>query len=427
MELLIFVVSLFCLLAFGIPIAIVLALCAIILMFFMGQWDPLTISQSMVMGTNNFPLMAIPFFMLAGEIMAQGGLSERIVKLANLVVGRIKGGLGYAAILASILFAGLSGSAVADAAALGSILVPLMQSNGYKVERAAGFICAGSVIAPIIPPSIPMIVLGTTVSISITRLFMAGIVPGLMLGIALMIVWKFIVKIDGYTDVVTFSREEAKQIVKDSLPALFMPVLIVGGIRLGIFTPTEAGAFAVVYALIVCTLVYKELNLSKIVDICINSAKSTSLVMFIVASASAVGWFITIAQIPNQVASLLGGLIDKPVALLLVINVFLFLIGMVMDLTPNILIFAPVLFPVIIQAGIDPYFFALVMILNLCIGLVTPPVGTVLYVGCSVAKISFAKLVKGILPFIIVELVILLICIIFPQLVIVPVKFIMGS
>lgn len=302
-----------------------------------------------------------------------------------------------------------------------------MQSSGYKVERAAGFICAGSVIAPIIPPSIPMIVLGTTVSISITRLFMAGIVPGLMLGIALMIVWKFIVKIDGYTDVVTFSREEAKQIVKDSLPALFMPVLIVGGIRLGIFTPTEAGAFAVVYALIVCTLVYKELNLSKIVDICINSAKSTSLVMFIVASASAVGWFITIAQIPNQVASLLGGLIDKPVALLLVINVFLFLIGMVMDLTPNILIFAPVLFPVIIQAGIDPYFFALVMILNLCIGLVTPPVGTVLYVGCSVAKISFAKLVKGILPFIIVELVILLICIIFPQLVIVPVKFIMGS
>ncbi|WP_094546124.1 TRAP transporter large permease [Petroclostridium xylanilyticum] len=427
MELLIFVVSLFCLLAFGIPIAIVLALCAIILMLFMGQWDPLTISQSMVMGTNNFPLMAIPFFMLAGEIMAQGGLSERIVKLANLVVGRIKGGLGYAAILASILFAGLSGSAVADAAALGSILVPLMQSSGYKVERAAGFICAGSIIAPIIPPSIPMIVLGTTVSISITRLFMAGIVPGLMLGIALMIVWKFIVKIDGYTDVVTFSREEAKQIVKDSLPALFMPVLIVGGIRLGIFTPTEAGAFAVVYALIVCTLVYKELNLSKIVDICINSAKSTSLVMFIVASASAVGWFITIAQIPNQVASLLGGLIDKPVALLLVINVFLFLIGMVMDLTPNILIFAPVLFPVIIQAGIDPYFFALVMILNLCIGLVTPPVGTVLYVGCSVAKISFAKLVKGILPFIIVELVILLICIIFPQLVIVPVKFIMGS
>jgi tripartite ATP-independent transporter DctM subunit len=427
MQLVLFTFTLFILLSFGIPIAIVLALCAIVLMLSQGLWDPVIICQNMVMGTNNYPLMAIPFFMLAGEIMCQGGLSERIVKFAKLLVGRIKGGLGYAAILASIIFAGLSGSAVADAAALGSILIPLMVANGYKSHRAAAFVCAGAIIAPIIPPSIPMIVMGTTTNISISRLFMSGIVPGLMLGIGLMVVWYFVVKKDGYSDVEHFSKDEVVAIVKESLPALVLPLLIVGGIRFGVFTPTEAGAFAVVYALIICVFYYKEITWAKFVNICLNSVKSTALVMFVVASASAVGWMITSAQVPNQMVHMLGGLINQPMLLMLVIHAFLLIMGMIMDCTPNILIFAPVLYPVIMKAGIDPYYFALTMTLNLCVGLATPPVGVVLYVGCSVAKVNFKELCSGIWPFLALEMVILILCIVFPPIVTVPLQFLMGN
>ncbi len=423
----VFLGTLFSFMFLGVPIAVVLLICAIALMLHMGFVDAMTIAQSMVTGTNSFPLMAIPFFMLAGEIMAQGGLSNRIVEFANLVVGRFKGGLGYAAIIASIVFAGLSGSAVADAAALGAILIPIMKSKGYKLNRASGFICAGAVIAPIIPPSIPMIVLGTSVNLSVTRLFMAGIVPGVLLGVALMVTWFFIVRIEDYNDVVKIPKDERKRIIKDSLPALIMPVMIVGGIRFGIFTPTEAGAFAVVYALLICFFVYKEINLKKMGDIFYAAAKNTATVMFIVAAATAVGFFITTARLPDHAAGMLGGLIEHPLMLLLAVNFFLFLIGMVMDLTPNILIFSPVLFPVIIKAGIDPYFFAIIMTLNLCIGLITPPVGTVLYVGCGVAKIDFGDLCRGIWPFLLVEAGILLLSTFCPGLILKPLNFMMGS
>ena len=237
-----------------------------------------------------------------------------------------------------------------------------------------------------------------------------------------MIMWFFIVRKDGYNDTMTFTKEERTAILKDSMPALFMPILIVGGIRLGFFTPTEAGAFAVVYALVICKFVYKELDLSMFGDIFSSAAKSTATVMLIVAAANAVGFYITMAQVPIQMENALSPFIDKPMLLLLIINLFLFILGMVMDLTPNLLIFAPVLFPVIQQAGIDPYFFALIMCFNLCIGLITPPVGTVLYVGCGVAKLDIVRLSRAIIPFLIVELVVLLLCTFFPSLVMVPLK-----
>ena len=426
MELAVFLISLFGFLSFGIPIAFVLILCAIALMIFMGYMDPMILSQEMVMGTNNFPLMAIPFFMLAGELMSEGGLSKRIVDFANIIVGKVKGGLGYAAILSSIIFAGLSGSAVADAAILGGILIPLMTKSGYKADRSTGLICASSIIAPIIPPSVPIIVLGATVGLSITRFFMAGLVPGIILGLALMVTWKFVVKKDGYEDIIVFSKEDSKKIIIDSLPALVMPLLIIFGIRFGIFTPTEAGSFAVVYAFLVSVFWYKEISLKQIPKIVSVAAKSTAIVMFIVASATAVGWLITIAQIPNQLIHLFGGMIDHPLLLLLTINGILLILGMIMDLTPNLLIFGPVLFPVIQSAGIDPYFFGIVMVLNLCIGLITPPVGTILYLGCSVGKISFGEVVKGVLPFLLTEIIILLIYILFPQLILAPLRVIMG-
>lgn len=404
----------------GVPIAFVLILCAITLMQFLGQTDMTIITQNMIMGANNAALMAIPFFMLAGEVMSRGGLSQRIVDFAKIVVGRFRGGLGYAAILASMIFAGLSGSPVADAAALGGIMIPLMVKNGYSKERSTGIICSGAVIAPIIPPSIPMIVLATGTGLSVGKMFMAGLVPGIILGICLMVCWRIIVVHDKVDDTVRFTKEQIKHILKDSLPALFMPILIIGGIRFGIFTPTEAGAFAVVYALAISLFVYKEMKWKDLADVFLEGAKSTGIVMFIVASASAVGWLITVAQIPAKVVTLLAPLIAHPLALLLMINLFLFIMGMIMDLTPNILIFGPILVPVVQAAGIDPIVFGVIMVLNLTIGLITPPVGTILYIGCSIADLSFGRVVKGVLPFLACEIIVLLLFSVFPQLISVP-------
>lgn len=422
-SVIVFLVSLALFLPLGIPVCFVLILCSLCLMQTLHMTDNAIIAQNIVMGTNNFSLMAIPFFMLAGEIMAEGGLSRRIVDFANVLVGRLKGGLGYAAILASMLFAGLSGSAVADAAALGGILVPLMIANGYRADRSTGLICSGAVIAPIIPPSIPMIVLATTVGLSVTQVFIAGIVPGIMLGLALMIAWKFVVKADGYHDVRSYTKEEVMGIIKETLPALFMPVLIVGGIRFGIFTATEAGAFAVVYALLISICIYKEIKLDGIVDICVEATKSTGVVMIIVAAATCVGWLITVAQVPNMIVRLLEPLIQHPLLLLIIINIFLFIIGMVLDLTPNILIFGPILFPVIKAAGIDPIFFAVIMVLNLTIGLITPPVGIILYLGCGIGNISLLEVVRGIFPFLLVQIGMLILFILVPDLILVPLRF----
>ena len=425
MALSVFLFTLFFFMMFGTPIAVVLTLSASALMLVMDMWDPEIIGQQMVMGMNNFPLMAILFFMMSGEIMSKGTLALRIVRFANIVVGRFHGGLGYAAILASMIFAGLSGSAVADAAALGSILIPMMVKNGYKIERSTGLICAAALLAPIIPPSIPMIVLGVAVDISISKLFMSGLVPGILLGLSLMTTWWWIVKIDGYTDVTLFTRAEAIQTIKDAGPALLMPVIIVGGIRFGVFTPTEAGAVATVYAFVISVFVYRELSFSEITEVCLTAAKMTAIVMFVVAAASAVGYMITIAQVPDQIVALFEPVIGSPLLLLILINIFLLIAGMVLDLTPNLMIFGPVLYPVILKAGIDPYYFGLIMVLNLCVGLLTPPVGTVLYLGCSLSKLNFGQVVKGVMPFLLVELGVLLLFIFVPAIVTAPLQWIM--
>ena len=356
MELVVFLVSLFGFLALGIPIAIVLVLCSMVLMYYGGMWDSMfvmIIPQSMLDGANNYPLMAIPFFVFAGEIMTEGGLSKRVVKLAQLIIGRVRGGLGYAAIVSSVIFAGLMGSSVGEAAALGSLLLPMMAQAGYKPGRAGGVIASGAILGPIIPPSTNFILLGATVGLSITKLFMIGLVPGLIIGLCLMVTWFFIVRIDGYKEKIEFKKGEASKIVRDAMPAFMMPVLLLGGIRFGVFTPTEGGAFACVYAIAVCTLYYRELTFKGLLAVSARAARTTSVVMLIVATATAVGWFITSAQIPMQVAELFQPLVDSPILLLLSINVFLFLAGMVMDLTPNVLIFAPVFYPLIQQAGID--------------------------------------------------------------------------
>ena len=428
MELFIFLGSLFFFMLIGVPLAIVLVLCSIVLMWHSGMWDAMIIPGSMLDGANNYPLMAIPFFVFAGEIMAEGGLSKRVVQLAQLIIGRVRGGLGYAAIIASIIFAGLMGSSVGEAAALGGLLLPMMKQVGYHPGRAGAVIASGAILGPIIPPSTNFILLGATVSgLSITKLFMIGLVPGILIGLALMVVWFFVVRKDGYNETIRFTRQEAIKILLDSTPAFMMPVLLLGGIRFGIFTPTEGGAFAAIYAILVCVLYYRELSFRDLLRVSARAARTTSVVMLIVATATAVGWFITIAQIPNQMTALFSPLIDSPILLLLSINIFLFLIGMVMDLTPNILIFAPVFYPLIQQAGIDPYYFGLLFVLNLGIGVITPPVGTVLYVVCGIGNIRFADLIAKLVPFILVEVAMLFLLLFFPKLSIVPMNWLMGG
>ena len=423
MELFVFLGSLFVLLFTGIPIAVVLLLCSIILLHWIDMYDPMLLAHQLVSGTDNYILVTVPFFILAGEIMKHGGISKQLINFAELIVGRFRGGMGYVTILACMLFAGLSGIAIADVSALGSMLVPMMVACGYDKARATGLVCSASLTAPIIPPSLPMIILGVTVELSIGRLFVMGIVPGIMLGLSLMLAWFIMVRRDGYNDTKQVPREQVIPLLINALPALMLPVIIIVGIRMGLFTPTEGGAVACVYAFFVATMVNRELTISRMPTILYDTMKSTAAVMFIVGGACAIGWLITMADVPAQIIDLMSGLTQSPIMLMLCLNVLLLALGMVMDITPIILIFAPVIFPLVRAAGIDVYYFAIIMIINLCIGLITPPVGTVLFVGCSVSQLKMGQLVRGILPFLLANFLFLAACLVFPQIITAPAKW----
>ena len=426
MEFFVFIVPLFFLLLMGIPVAMVLMLCALVLLWFIDMFDPLLLAQQILQGTDSFILTAVPFFMLAGEIMKEGGISSRLINFGQVLVGRFNGGMGYVAILASMLFAGLSGAAIADVAALGAVLIPMMVKCGYDKPRSTGLICASALTAPIIPPSIPLIILGVTVNLSIGKLFIMGIAPGICLGLILMTVWYFVVKRDGYTDRVVYSARDSIRLFFDAIPALLLPIIIIVGIRFGIFTPTEGGAVAAVYAFIVAVFWNRELKIKDCPRIFFNAVRTSAIVMFLVGTAYTIGWLITMAQVPDQIVDLLSGLVESPFLLLVVLNVVFLALGAVMDITPIILIFAPVFYPLVQAAGIDPYYFALVMVINLSIGLITPPMGSVLFVGCSVAKMPINNLVRGILPFLFAELGYLALCVVFPQIITVPAQLMMD-
>jgi TRAP-type transport system large permease protein len=419
----VFLGSLFGSLAIGVPIAFALLASGVILMFSMGIFDSQIVAQNLINGANNFSLMAIPFFVLAGELMNAGGISKRIVEFSMSLVGHIRGGLGFVAIIASILFAGLSGSAVADTAALGAILIPMMVAKGYNVNTSTGIVCASGIIAPVIPPSIPMILFGVTAGVSITDLFMGGIIPGVMMGFGLMIGWFFLSRKDTSELPPRKSGKEILKAVQQAGFALMLPIIIIGGLRGGVFTPTEAAVVAAFYALFVGLFVYRELSINDLYEVLVSSAKTTSVVMLVAAAAMVSAWLITVANVPAEIAGYMGPLVDNPLFLMAVIMVFLLLIGLVMDLTPAILIFTPVLLPLIKMAGIDPVYFGIVMVINLCIGLITPPVGTVLYVGCGISKISLWDLTKGIWPFLLVHAIVLALLILFPEIITEPLKW----
>lgn len=409
----------------GIPVAFALILCGIAMMLHLGEFNTQILAENLISGADSFSLMAIPFFILAGEIMNAGGLSRRIVDLPMKLVGHKRGGLGYVAIMAAMIMASLSGSAVADTAAVAAMLIPMMKTTGYPEERSAGLIGAAGIIAPIIPPSIPFIIFGVTSGVSITKLFMAGIIPGVMMGVFLALLWGWQAK---HLDIHTFpkaSRRELAASFKNGIWALLLPVIIIGGFRLGVFTPTEAGAVAAFYALFVSTIIYRELKLPQIYGILLASAKTTAVVMMLVAAAGISGYLITIAELPQMITELLEPLLDSPRLLLAVIMIAVFIIGMVMDLTPTVLILTPVLMPLVQEAGIDPVYFGVMFILNTSIGLITPPVGNVLNVITGVTKLPFDRAARGMLPYVGMLLLLLILFLIFPQLVIAPYRFIM--
>ncbi|OAP36761.1 L-dehydroascorbate transporter large permease subunit [Sinorhizobium glycinis] len=420
MTIAIFTGSLIGAIALGVPIAFALLICAVALMLLQGNIDTTILSQKIIEGADSFPLLAIPFFMLAGELMNAGGISKRIVTFALTFVGHLRGGLGFVAIFASVLMAAISGSAAADAAAIGALLIPMMRRAGYDVPRSAGLIAAGGVIAPVIPPSIGLIVFGVIANVSIGKLFLAGIVPGLMMGLSLLLAWVWVARRDKAKILPRQDWNARLRAGIDGIWALVMPAGIIGGLKFGIFTPTEAGVVACVYAFAVGAFVYRELPLRQLHPILVAAAKSTAVIVFLIATALISAWLITLSELPSQVEAMLSPFMDNKILLMAVIMVIVVIVGTALDFAPTLMILTPVLMPVIKQAGIDPVYFGVLFIMNNAIGLITPPVGIVLNVMCRVANISMGDLMKGLWPFLWAELIVLFLLVLFPDLVMVP-------
>jgi tripartite ATP-independent transporter DctM subunit len=426
MTIAIFLGSLLGAMALGLPIAFALLASGAALMWHMDMFDAQILAQNTIEGANSFPLLAVPFFMLAGEIMNAGGLSRRIVQFAMTLVGHVRGGLGYVGIMAAVLMAALSGSAVADAAALAALLLPMMNRAGYDRARSAGLLSAASIIAPIIPPSIGFIVFGVAANVSISKLFMAGIVPGLLLGAALWVTWWWLVRKDRITAAPRASRAEVLAALKDATFALGLPVIVVVGLKFGVFTPTEAAVVAAVYALLVSMVVYRELKVSQLYGLFEAAARTTAVIMLLVAAAMVSAWMITVANLPAEVVALLQPLLDRPTLLMLAIMLLTMVVGTAMDMTPTILILTPVLMPIVKAAGIDPVYFGVLFMINNAIGLITPPVGTVLNTVAGVGRVSMDDVTRGVWPFMVAQFAVMFLMVFFPQLVMVPARWFYG-
>ncbi len=427
----VFVFSLLGAMAIGMPIAYALLVCGLALMGFMSYtgalpaFDSQILAQRFVDGADNFPLLAVPFFLLAGEFMNAGGLSRRIVNLAMAWVGHFRGGLGYVAVLAAVIMASLSGSAVADTAALSALLIPMMKQAGYQVNRSAGLIAAGGIIAPVIPPSIGMIIFGVAGNVSITKLFLAGIVPGILMGAAIGATWWWLARRENIQPARRVGMAERLRITWEGSLALALPVVILGGMKFGVFTPTEAAVVAAVYSFAVGMFVYRELKVRELYGLVLAAGKTTAIVMFLVAAAMVSAWLITVANIPTEVANMLAPFAGNKMLLMFVMMVIVVIVGTALDFTPTVLILTPVLMPVVLKAGIDPVYFGVMFIMNNAIGLITPPVGTVLNVVCGVAKITLDDAFKGVMPFFLAQLAVLFGLVLFPEVVLVPLKWLM--
>lgn len=420
MSALIFLGILLALIVIGMPIAFALLFAGVGIMLQLDQFDAQIVVQNAIGGADNFVLMAVPFFILAGEFMNAGGLSKRIVDLASAFVGHLRGGLGYVAIFAAVLLASLSGSAVADTAALAAILVPMMRQAGYDPARSCGLMAAGGIIAPVIPPSIGFLLFGVVANISITRLFLAGIVPGVLMGASLVVAWWLVSRRETAAVAEKLPLGRRLAVLAQGFWALLLPVIIIGGLKFGIFTPTEAAVVAAAYALVVGLFIYRELTWPAIYHCLLVSARTTAVVLILAALAMVASYMITIADIPGQVGQWMQVFAGSQRLLVAAMMVAVFLAGMVLDFIPIVLIFTPVFLPIAQAAGVDPVYLGVVFIMNCSIGMITPPVGVVLNVVSSIGKISIAQATRGVVPFLIAETAVLVALIVFPALVTVP-------
>lgn len=416
----IFIVAMLGFMGLGVPLAFSLVLTGASMAWVLGFWDTQLFAQNMVAGIDSFPLLAVPFFILAGELMNAGGISRRIIEMAQAWVGHIKGGLGFVTIGAALLMASMSGSALADTAALATILLPMMRAHGYPMGTSAGLIASGGIIAPIIPPSMPFVIYGVTTNTSISALFLSGIVPGLIMGLGLVIAWKLQLRHMNLPLGTALPYLQRVRATGKAFWALLMPIIIIGGMKTGWFTPTEAAVVAAFYAMVIAFFVHREMTLPQLHGVLVRAAKTTAIVLFLCAGAQVASYMVTLADLPATLTDWLGPLVDHPRLLMAVMMVVLVLIGTALDLTPTILIMAPVMLPIAVKAGIDPVYFGLMFVLNGAIGLITPPVGTVLNVVAGVGRMRLDEVIRGVNPFLFTYIAILALFTLFPQIVTAP-------
>jgi len=392
-------ISLLVLLLLSVPVAISLGLASSIAFMLEGNMPLVVLMQRMFSALDSFPLMAIPFFILAGSLMETGGISRRLVNLANSLAGGLTGGLAVVTVITAMFFSAISGSSAATTAALGSILIPAMVKRGYDVGFAGATQAVSGELGVIIPPSIPMILFGISAGVSIGDLFIAGFLPGVLIGLSLILLVWYLAKQKGYKGEEGITWAMRAKAFKEAFLALLMPVIILGGIYGGFFTPTEAAVVAVVYAFIVGVFVYREVKWKDLVDIFSRSSITTSIIMIIIANAGMFGWILTREQIPQKVAEMFTTFSDSPYVFLILVNILLLFVGMFFETSASIIILAPLLTPVAMALGIDPVHFGMIMIVNLAMGMVTPPVGVNLFVACQIANIKLERLTKALLPF----------------------------
>ncbi|WP_198470276.1 TRAP transporter large permease subunit [Acetomicrobium sp. S15 = DSM 107314] len=373
------------------------------------------IAQRIIYGINNFTLLAIPFFLLAGKLMNTGGITKRIFRFANLLVGYFPGGLGHANIIASIIFSGMSGSAVADASGLGTIEIEAMVDEGYDVDFSAAVTAASSTIGPIIPPSIPMVMYGVMGDVSIAYLLTAGIVPGLLIGFCMMVMVYFYAIKRGYPRRALPTISEVCRGLRDAFLPLLTPIILIGGILLGIFTPTEAAAVAALYAFVLSVFIYREVSSSDLIKVLYDTLRETAVIMFVVGAASLYAWLLIKTQIPMFIVERIFEISRNPLVILLILNLFWLLVGCFMETNAAIIILTPIMMPLAKLVGINPVHLGVVMVLNLMIGLLTPPIGMCLFAVCRVARLSFDRMVKAVIPFYIPLIISLALVTIFPQ------------
>jgi C4-dicarboxylate transporter DctM subunit len=411
----VFLISLFVFIFLGVPIFMSLGLSSLcIWLWHFGTLEPSIVLQKMFIGIDSFPLMAIPFFMLAGELMNTGGVSRRLVSFAQCLIGWVRGGLGFAVVLASMFIAAILGSASAAAAMIGIVMIPAMVERGYEVDFSAALVASAGSIGPIIPPSIPFIIYGVIGEVSIAKLFVGGYIPGIIMALLFMAYTYWFATKRGYPAERLPTLRDLWVSFKEAFLTLLLPVIIMGGILGGIFTPTEAAVVAVVYAFLVGTFIYREIKLKNLPQIFLRAANSTAMVLMVMSTATLLSWVLTLERVPQTVTNTLLSISSSPIIFLLMVNAFMIIVGMFLGAVSALTILTPVLLPAAKTLGIDPVLFGVILAVNLSIGVLTPPVGLNLYVASSIARIDLVRISKAVLPFLVLISIGLLIMIFFP-------------